>query len=87
MTPKTTLGRIFSAVYDSCEKNRLEFSSKTGRHPILSFANILTMSIFWQVSRIKDFKSFYHGPMRPILEEFFPKLPEYSSVMKRLSKI
>jgi hypothetical protein len=60
---------------------------KKGRPPSLSIAYFLTLLIFWQRSGVKDFKTFYHGPMRVLLEGFFPKLPHYTAIMKRLPKI
>jgi hypothetical protein len=87
MKPQATLVEIFKGVYGFCEKNSLEFPPTNGRPPILSFAQLLTLKISWELSRVKDFKTFYHGPMRKILEDFFPKLPEYSGIMKRLPKI
>ncbi|MDR1437527.1 MAG: hypothetical protein LBI69_00535, partial [Puniceicoccales bacterium] len=60
---------------------------KKGRPPSLSIAYFLTLLIFWQRSGVKDFKTFYHGPMRVLLEGFFPKLPHYTAIMKHLPKI
>jgi hypothetical protein len=82
-TPKT-LREISNSVDEFCEENSLKFSTKTGRPPILSFSQLLTLFIFWQISQVKTFFAFYHGPLRKTLEEFFPKLPEYSGILKRL---
>jgi hypothetical protein len=73
MKPQPTLVEIFKGVCEFCEKNSLEFPPTNGRPPILSFAQLLTLKISWELSRVKDFKTFYHGPMRKILEDFFPK--------------
>jgi hypothetical protein len=78
MEARPTLVEIFKGVCGFCEKNSLEFPPTSGRPSILSFAQLLTLKIFWELSRVKDFKTFYHGPLRKILAEFFPKLPEYS---------
>jgi hypothetical protein len=62
----------------------LRFPARTGRPPILSFPQILALLIFWQNTRVRTFSAFYKGPLRKALGEFFPKLPEYSGVLKRL---
>jgi hypothetical protein len=36
---------------------------------------------------MKDFKAFYHGPIRPLLEDFSPTLPHYTSIIKYFLKI
>ncbi|MDR2677779.1 MAG: hypothetical protein LBB26_04460 [Puniceicoccales bacterium] len=86
MEARPTLVEIFKGVCGFCEKNSLEFPPTSGRPSILSFAQLLTLKIFWELSRVKDFKTFYHGPLCKILAEFFPKLPEYSGIVKRLPK-
>lgn len=84
MTTRPTLEQIFKAVQTFCEENSLNFPAKTGRPPILSFPQLLTLFIFWQISQVRTFFVFYHGPLRRTLEEFFPELPEYSGILKRL---
>jgi hypothetical protein len=70
-----------------CEENSLKFPAKTGRPPILSFPQVLALLIFWQTTRVRTFSAFYHGPLRGIVKDFFPKLPEYSGVLKRLPQV
>jgi hypothetical protein len=84
MGNQPTLEQIVIAARSFCEKNALKFPAKTGRPPILSFSEILALLIFWQILKVKTFFAFYHGQLRKALEEFFPKLPEYSGVIKRL---
>jgi hypothetical protein len=84
MRPQPTLRQVSKAVQTFCEENSLAFPAKTGRPPILSFSQLLTLFIYWQIIQVKTFFASYRGPFRRILEEFFPKLPEYSGILKRL---
>jgi hypothetical protein len=86
-TDAITLGCIFKEVCALCEKNLLHFSDGRGRKPMFSFCQLLTVMIFWHTARVKDFKTFYHGPMREILAKFFKKLPEHSGILKRFPKV
>ena len=82
-----TLGYVFRVVAAFCDKNALKFSEGSGHPAKLSFAQLLMISIFWQLCHIKDFKTFYCGPTRALLEEYFHNLPHYSNVLKRLPKL
>ncbi|MDR2677394.1 MAG: hypothetical protein LBB26_02410 [Puniceicoccales bacterium] len=57
-----TLVEVSKGICGFCEKNSLEFPPTSGRPSILSFAQFLTLKIFWELSRVQDFKTFYHGP-------------------------
>ena len=81
-----TLPYLFSIVSAFCEKNNLRFPTGRGRRPLLDFPALLTLLIYWQVAQVKNFKAFYHGPVRVILREFFPRLPEYSALMRRFPR-
>ncbi|MDR1438238.1 MAG: hypothetical protein LBI69_04250, partial [Puniceicoccales bacterium] len=63
MAPYSMLAEIFRAVFVFCDKNLKKSKLKKGRPPSLSIAYFLTLLIFWQRSGVKDFKTFYHGPM------------------------
>ncbi|MDR2676971.1 MAG: hypothetical protein LBB26_00140 [Puniceicoccales bacterium] len=63
MEAHPTLVEILKGVCGFCKKNLLEFLPMSGRPSILSFAQLLTLRIFWELSRVKDFKTFYHGPL------------------------
>ncbi|MDR2677197.1 MAG: hypothetical protein LBB26_01360 [Puniceicoccales bacterium] len=39
-----------------CEENSLEFPHTGGQPPILFLAQLLTLKIFWELSRVKGLK-------------------------------
>ncbi|MDR2677203.1 MAG: hypothetical protein LBB26_01395 [Puniceicoccales bacterium] len=70
MEAHPTLVEVSKGVCGFCEETSLEFPHTGGQPPILFLAQLLTLKVFRELSRVKDFKTFYHGPPRKILGHF-----------------
>jgi hypothetical protein len=78
---KTTalrLTELFVCVDDLCKKKNIEEKERRGRKSGLWVSEILTIQIWFNLSKCRDFKTFYRGVNGEFLRPFFPKMPNYS---------
>jgi hypothetical protein len=54
-----------------------------GRKSKLSISEMVTISVWFLRSKVKDFKTFYEGCQGKFLREYFPSMPDYSNFLKQ----
>jgi hypothetical protein len=74
VSKKLTPVKLSELIGGFCKQNQLAFEKGLGRPPRLSFSAVLTIFIYFLLSRRKDFKAFYCDDGRGILEGIFPNL-------------
>jgi hypothetical protein len=85
---KTTLRltKFFVFIDDLCKKKKIEKKERRGRKSGLCVDEILAIQIWFNLSKCRDFKTFYRGANGEFLRPFFPKMPNYSSSMKQIKR-
>ena len=80
-----SLLNLFVAVDDFCqmlsaqgEQPRLGQAKRRGRRPSLTASEVMTIIIYFQMSRYRDFKSYYTQYVQRHLRGEFPNLVSYS---------
>jgi hypothetical protein len=80
--PKTD--EAFCVHRRSLQEKKIEKKGRRGRRSGLCMGEILAIRIWFNPSKCRDFKTFYRGSNGEFLRPFFPKMPNYSSFMKRI---
>lgn len=79
--------KAFDPIWSSYLIESSKNDAKSKRSPGLKNSEIMTIVIFFHLSKMRTFKDYYNGLILGILRKYFPKAPSYSrfiSLMKRV---
>jgi IS5 family transposase len=77
---------LFVRIDDLCKEKRIGMRVGRGRPCRLHPSEIVTIYVWFMLSKVRSFKTFYKGPQGKFLRPFFPKMTTYTAFLKQLKK-
>jgi IS5 family transposase len=86
MTPVLKLVTLFVRISDLCKGKMIKRHVGRGRPCQLFREEIVTIIVWFMLSKVRSFKEFYVGAQGDFLRQFFPRMMSYSAFLKQLKK-
>ena len=86
MTSTLKLASLFMRITALCKEKMIIAHVGRGRPCQLRLEEIVTIYVWFMISKVRSFSAFYTGVHGEFLRRFFPKMMSYSAFLKQLKK-